>query len=220
MAREQVTTVHRRQAGGGHVTCAPAAGRVSHPSTHVHAKLSPHARTRWRKHPCKLVPQSSLRGHCCRKRGPVLARSLCVTASQPWVTVFSEKTVVLQQSFKYFVLPKALKPYKKLQKCQKLLENFSSENSVGRPKNYQAKVPGTVSRTKRSADFSPPQVKHCRVQENYQIEHVWVSFHMFWRPIFFIDENCKITEPMHFWTWALLRAFCTTFRRKRFIART
>ena len=25
------------------------------------------------------------------------------------------------------------------------------------------------------------------------------------------DENCKITEPMHFWTWVLLRAFCTTF---------
>jgi hypothetical protein len=22
-------------------------------------------------------------------------------------------------------------------------------------------------------------------------------------------ENCKITEPMHFWTRALLRAFCT-----------
>ena len=88
------------------------------------------------------------------------ARSCPVTASQPWVTVFSEKTVVLQQSFKYFVLPKALKPYKKLQKCQKLLENFSSENSVGRPKNWQAKVPGTVSRTKRSANFSPPQLKH------------------------------------------------------------
>jgi hypothetical protein len=45
---------------------------------------------------------------------------------------------------------------------------------------------------------------------------------MFWRPTFFIDENCKITEPMHFWTWGLLqnaRAFCTTFRRKRFIAK-
>ena len=176
MAREQVTTVHRRQAGGGHVACAPAAGRVSDPSTHVHAKLSPHARTRWRKHPCKLVPQSSLRGHCCRNRGPVLARSLL---SQPWVcrkrgpvlarsllpwktTVFSltEKTVVLQQSFKYFVPPKALKPYKKLQKCQKLLANLGSEDTVGRPKNYQAKVPGTVSRTKRSANFSRPQVKH------------------------------------------------------------
>jgi hypothetical protein len=64
----------RRQAGGAHVASAPAAGRVSDPSTHVHAKLSPHARTRWRKHPCKLVPQSSLRGHCCRNRGPVLAR--------------------------------------------------------------------------------------------------------------------------------------------------
>ena len=34
-----------------------------------------------------------------------------------------------------------------------------SEDTVGRPKNYQAKVPGTVSRTKRSANFGP-QVKH------------------------------------------------------------
>ena len=213
MAREQVTTVHRRQAGGGHVACAPAAGRVSHPSTHVHAQLSPHARTRWRKHPCKLVPQSSLRGHCCRKRGPVLA--------QPWVTVFSEKTVVLQQSFKYFVLPKALKPYKKMQKCQKLLENFSSENSVGRPKNWQAKVPGTVSRTKRSANFSRPQVKHflgCKKSTKSN-----TSGSLFTRSealLFLIDENCRITEPMHSWTRVLLRAFCTTFRHKRFIART
>ena len=46
------------------------------------AKRSPHARTRWRKHQSKLVPQSSWRGHCCRKRAPVLARSLL---SQPWV---------------------------------------------------------------------------------------------------------------------------------------
>jgi hypothetical protein len=35
-----------------------------------------------------------------------------------------------------------------------------SEDTVGRPKNYQAKVLGTVSRTKRSANFSLPQVKH------------------------------------------------------------
>ena len=47
-----------------------------------------------------------------------------------------------------------------MQKCQKLLANLGSEDTVGRPKNYQAKVPGTVSRTKRSANFSPPQVKH------------------------------------------------------------
>ena len=46
-----------------------------------------------------------------------------------------------------------------------------------------------------------------RVQEKHQIEHVWVSFHMFWRPTFFIDENCKISEPMHFWTWG----FCVHF---------
>ena len=166
MAREQVTTVHRRQAGGGHVACAPAAGRVSDPSTHVHAKLSPHARTRWRKHPCKLVPQSSRsllsQPWVCRKRGPVLARSHGPVlarrhnrakrfphARTRWrkhpckkrgpghccweTTVFSltEKTVVvLQQSFKYFVLPKALKPYKKLQKCQKLLAILGSEDTV------------------------------------------------------------------------------------------
>ena len=37
---------------------------------------------------------------------------------------------------------------------------MGSEDTVGRPKNYQAKVPGTVSRTKRSANFSRPQVKH------------------------------------------------------------
>ena len=124
-------------------------------------------------------------------------------------------------TLKYFVLPKALKSYKKLQKCQKLLANLGSEDSIGRPKNYQAKVPGTVSRTKRSANFSPPQSQALfRVQEKHQIEHVWVSFHMFWRPTFFLDENCKISEPMHYWTWVLLRAFCTTFRRKRFIART
>ncbi len=80
------------------------------------AKRSPHARTRWRKHPCKLVPQSSWRsssGHCCRKRGPVLARSLL---SQPWeTTVFSltEKTVGPATIFQIvsFVLPKALTPY-------------------------------------------------------------------------------------------------------------
>jgi hypothetical protein len=59
-----------------------------------------------------------------------------------------------------------------------------------------------------------------RVQEKHQIEHVWVSFHTFWGPTFLMDEKCKITEPMHFWTLALLRAFCTTFRHKRFIART
>ena len=37
MAREQVTTVPRRQAGGGHVACAPAAGRVSDFSTEAQA---------------------------------------------------------------------------------------------------------------------------------------------------------------------------------------
>jgi len=42
----------------------------------------------------------------------------------------TQKTVVLQQSFKYFVLPKDLKPYKKLQKIKKLLANFGSEDTV------------------------------------------------------------------------------------------
>ena len=37
MAREQVTTVPRRQARGGHVACAPAAGRVSDFSTEAQA---------------------------------------------------------------------------------------------------------------------------------------------------------------------------------------
>jgi len=93
-------------------------------------------------------------------------------------------------TLKYFVLPKALKPYK------------------------NAKMPETTQNQKERKLFA------ARVQEKHQIEHVWVSFHMFWRPTFFMDENCKFTEPMHFWTWVLLRAFCTTFRRKRFIART
>ena len=62
--------------------------------------------------------------------------------------------------FKYFVLPKALKLYKKLQKCQKLLANLGSEDSVGRPQNYQLQFNGTVFRTKRSANVSRPQVKH------------------------------------------------------------
>ena len=39
MAREQVTTVPRRQAGGGHVACAPAAGRVSNLSTEAQAPV-------------------------------------------------------------------------------------------------------------------------------------------------------------------------------------
>jgi len=34
-----------------------------------------------------------------------------------------------------------------------------------------------------------------RVQENYQIEQVWVSFQTFWGLTFLMDENCKITEP-------------------------
>ena len=84
----------------------------------------------------------------------ILARSLLLGDT------VSEKHRCLHQSFKYFVLPKALKPYKKLQKCQKLLANLGSEDTVGRPKNYQSKVPGTVSRTKRSANFSHPPVKH------------------------------------------------------------
>ncbi len=66
----------------------------------------------------------------CRRTRKRFTRSLL---SQPWeTTVFSltEKTVVLQQFFKYFVPQKALKLYKKLQKCQKLLANLDSEDTV------------------------------------------------------------------------------------------
>ena len=98
------------RAGG---VCARRADRTKVPlSLRNPAKRFPHARTRWRKHPCKKRGP----GHCCWE-----------------TTVFSltEKTVVvLQQSFKYFVLPKALKPYKKLQKCQKLLAILGSEDTV------------------------------------------------------------------------------------------
>jgi len=69
---------------------------------------------------CSYVPSVGpfLPGHCCRNLG--LDNG-----------VFThEKTVVLQQFFKYFVPPKALKPYKKLQKCQKLLANLGSEDTV------------------------------------------------------------------------------------------
>ena len=50
MAREQVTTVPRRQARGGHVACAPAAGRVSDFSTEAQApaRQSPRARDGFR----------------------------------------------------------------------------------------------------------------------------------------------------------------------------
>jgi hypothetical protein len=58
------------------------------------------------------------------------ARSCPVTAALGDNGVFTEKTVVLQQFFKYFVPPKALKPYKKLQKCQKLLANLGSDHTV------------------------------------------------------------------------------------------
>ncbi len=92
-----------------------------------------------------------------------------------------------------------------MQKCQKLLANLGSE-SKGSGDRFQNQ--------KERKLFAPESQALFRVQEKYQIEHVWVSFHMFWRPTFFIDENCKISEPMHFWTWVLLRAFCTTFRRK------
>ena len=100
------------RAGG---VCARRADRTKVPlSLRNPAMRSPHARTRWRKHPCK-------------KRGPVLARSLLLGT-----TVFFThgKHRCPHQSFKYFVLPKALKPYKKLQKCQKLLANFGSEDTV------------------------------------------------------------------------------------------
>jgi hypothetical protein len=51
--------------------------------------------------------------------------------------------------------------------------------------------------------FAPANQALFRVQEIYQIEQVWVSFHTFWGLTFLLDENCKITEPIHFWTRAL-----------------
>jgi len=45
MAREQVTTVPRRQAGGAHVACAPAAGRVSDPSASARSQRISTAQT-------------------------------------------------------------------------------------------------------------------------------------------------------------------------------
>jgi hypothetical protein len=108
----------RKRVTGMALPCAHNSARPHLPRTKVPlslrnpAKRFPHARTRWRKHPCKKRGP----GHCCWE-----------------TTVFSltEKTVVvLQQSFKYFVLPKALKPYKKLQKCQKLLAILGSEDTV------------------------------------------------------------------------------------------
>ena len=95
-------------------THAPGGAKVPL-SLRNRAKRSPHARTRWRKHPCK-------------KRGPVLAWSLLL--GDNGVFTHEKTVVVLQQSFKYFVLPKALKPYKKMQKCQKLLANLGSEDTV------------------------------------------------------------------------------------------
>jgi hypothetical protein len=36
------------------------------------------------------------------------------------------------------------------------------------------------------------------MQENHQIEQVWVSFHTFWGLTFLMDEKCKITETHAF----------------------
>ena len=90
--------------------------------------------------PVAVIAVASVRpflpGHCCRNLGyvasvgPFLPSHCCRNLGETTVFSLTEKTVVLQQSFKYFVLPKALKPYKKLQKCQKLLANFGSEDTV------------------------------------------------------------------------------------------
>jgi hypothetical protein len=231
MAREQVTTVPRRQARGGHIACAPAAGRVSDPSTEVQTpardkqrrvqprcprpdQLSPassahrggraapspllrasarlrrrarngaglanalqawRARARTTRHartcpPCPCAhnaarphlqrcdrgvdgpgagddgppaagegSQAWARSRSCPK-GPCAATAVATVG--PEVRATAVATVGRRQrSFstllahcvhvsKYFVLPKDLKPYKTLQKCQKLLANFSSENKV------------------------------------------------------------------------------------------
>jgi hypothetical protein len=69
--------------------------------------------------------------------------------------VFSltEKTVVLQQSFKYFVPPKALKPYKKLQKCQKLLANLGSEDTFDVKKTTNKGLMGPFPEPKGAQTF-------------------------------------------------------------------
>ena len=86
MAREQVTTVPRRQAGGGHVACAPAAGRVSNLSTEAQAPARDNHRGQGMGHLQVYThvtgvprpsahnaarspdPESSLRGHCSQNR--------------------------------------------------------------------------------------------------------------------------------------------------------
>jgi hypothetical protein len=66
----------------------------------------------------------------------------------------------------------------------------------------QARAPKVQNQKERKL-FAAASQALFRVQEKHQIEHVWVSFHTFWDLTFFIDENCKITEPIHFWTRAL-----------------
>jgi hypothetical protein len=46
-----------------------------------------------------------------------------------------------------------------------------------------------------------------RVQEKHQIEHVWVSFHMFWGLLFSWTKTAKLQNPCIFWTWR----FCVHF---------
>ena len=83
MTREQVTTVHRRQAGGGHVACAPAAGRVPIP-VHTYMQSCPHTHapgganiraSSCPKVPCAVIAVAIvvpfLPCHCCRNLGYV-----------------------------------------------------------------------------------------------------------------------------------------------------
>ena len=181
MAREQVTTVPRRQARGGHVACAPAAGQVNDPSpevqtpshdnhrgqgmghlqfyTHVTGVRHPTAHNAARPHlqrcaraersvdPRKLLalsPQSQPRGLGRRLRllvpscegGANIRSSSCpagpcaATAVATVGTRVDNRLFLLFLHIQIFVLPKALKPYKKLQKCQKLLANWGSEDTV------------------------------------------------------------------------------------------
>ena len=81
MAREQVTTVTRRQAGGAHVASAPAAGRVSDPSASARFRRRARKRVTGMARPCA---HNAARPHL--PPVPVLARrgTPAPATVQPW----------------------------------------------------------------------------------------------------------------------------------------
>ncbi len=72
------------------------------------------------------------------------------------------------------------------------------------------KLPKVKWDLSRSANFSP-HVKHFLGCKKNTKSNKWVSF---WGLTFLIDENCKITEPMHSWTRVLSQHFVPRFRRR------